>query len=127
MAVISELQRIATNFGLDHNDEPNAGMREARNLLVTALEWLRETELYSSQELDAWAVRVAALSQQPVEGVFGRDDLPNVMVYTAKILKDMSHHDWSFESYQMVMFGDHQRALDKVKAASVAQAAGEES
>jgi hypothetical protein len=35
---------------------------KARDLLVTALEWLRETEPYSSDDLDKWSERLQRLS-----------------------------------------------------------------
>lgn len=53
-------------------------------------------------------------------GVFGRDDLPTVMVHTAQLLDDQSHQPklgWE----QVVLFGDHQRALDKHSAALTSQ------
>jgi hypothetical protein len=44
-------------------------------------------------------------------GVFGRADLPQVMVYTAKLCKNFSH-EMKIGYEQVVLFADHQRALD---------------
>jgi Lar family restriction alleviation protein len=64
---------------------------------------------------------ITFLQQRPFsEGVFGRTDLPQVMVYTARIQKDMSH-GLEGEWHQMVMFAEHQRALDAVRANSFSE------
>lgn len=58
---------------------------------------------------------IAALPREQVVGIFGRTDLPEIMVYTAQLADDKNQGLLGW--HQMVMFADHQRALDKVIAA----------
>lgn len=71
---------------------------------------------YAPSELAAILAAWLRVGEQD-NGVFGRTDQPEVMVYTARIdANNNGVHDRLSGYHQMVMFSDHQRALDKVIA-----------
>lgn len=75
-------------------------------------------------ELEAGRARIASLELIILEAtpdyVFGRDDIPSVMAYTARIGKNYSH-ECEIGWHQMVMLGDHQRIVDQLRARGLSQ------
>lgn len=91
-------------------------LRELRDILHNGDERDGDTENEMRDAIDE-LLRLRALPREPAEGEFGRTDLPQVMVYTAQLAESRLDRPNMLSGYhQMVMFADHQRALDKAIA-----------